>query len=162
MQSNLKPEQCRLGKHTLHERRQTQCCWDTESTPLTCQWYLFAVFLPPHSMTKQVNLSKWSPSPPCVRAEIRHWRDLQTEEAKIKKRELLWKWQEQQIKTWLLALTKHWKGPIDLEKKYKLEQGTIWKWTDPTHLSTAPEKFLDIFYYYHFLIFLILSSLLLL
>ena len=40
---------------------------------------------------------------------------------------------------------------MDLEK-YKLEQGTIWNWTDPTLPSTAPEKFLDIFYYYHFLI----------
>ena len=50
----------------------------------------------------------------------------------------------------------HWlhrKGPIDLEKKYKLEQGTILNWTDPTLPSTAPEKFLDIFYYYHFFIF---------
>ena len=35
---------------------------------------------------------------------------------------------------------KHWKGPIDLEKKYKLEQGTIWNWTDPTLPATAPEK----------------------
>ena len=41
---------------------------------------------------------------------------------------------------------------MDLEKKYKLEQGTIWNWTDPTLPSTAPEKFLDIFYYYHFFI----------
>ena len=39
---------------------------------------------------------------------------------------------------------KHWKGPIDLEK-YKLEQGTIWNWTDPTLPTIAPEKFLDIF-----------------
>ena len=41
--------------------------------------------------------------------------------------------------------SKHWKGPIDLEKTYKLEQGTIWNWIDPTLPSTAPEKFLDIF-----------------
>ena len=39
----------------------------------------------------------------------------------------------------------HWKGPIDLEKKYKLEQGTIRNWTDPTLPAAAPEKFLDIF-----------------
>ena len=31
----------------------------------------------------------------------------------------------QQIKTLWLALTNYRKGPIDLEKKYKLEQGTI-------------------------------------
>ena len=36
---------------------------------------------------------------------------------------------------------------------YKLEQKIIWDWTDPTLPSTAPEKFLDIFYYYHFFIF---------
>ena len=33
---------------------------------------------------------------------------------------------------------------IDLEK-YKLEQGTIWNWTDPALPATASEKFLDIF-----------------
>ena len=82
-QSNLEPEQCRLGKHTHHERGQTQCGPHTVSTPHTHQWYLFAVFLPPHSTTEQVSLNKWPPLPPCVRAEIRHWRDLQTEEAKI-------------------------------------------------------------------------------
>ena len=31
----------------------------------------------------QVTLNKWPPLPPCVRVEIRHWRDLQTDEAKI-------------------------------------------------------------------------------
>ena len=49
----------------------------------TCQWYLFAVFLPPHSTPEQVSLNKWPPLPPCVRVDIRHWRDLQTEVAKI-------------------------------------------------------------------------------
>ena len=48
---------------------------------------LFAVFLPPHSTTEKVSLNKWPPGPPCVRVEIRHWRDLQTEEAKINKEE---------------------------------------------------------------------------
>jgi len=46
---------------------------------------LFAVSLPPHNTTKQVSLNKGPPSPPCIRAEIRHGRDLQTEEAKINK-----------------------------------------------------------------------------
>ena len=32
-QSNLEPEQYRLGKHTLRERGQTQCGRDTGSTP---------------------------------------------------------------------------------------------------------------------------------
>ena len=76
-----------------------QHCEHTASTPHTRQGHLFAVFLPPHSTTEQMSPNKWPPSPPCVRAEIRHWRDLQTEEAKINKREPLWKWQVQQIKT---------------------------------------------------------------
>ena len=78
-QSNLDPEQCRPGNHTHPEQGQTQCGWNTMSTPHTRQWCLFAVFLPPHSTTEQVSLNKWSPSPPCVRAEIKHWRDQQTE-----------------------------------------------------------------------------------
>ena len=73
-QSNLEPKQCRHGKHTCRERGQTQCGWDTASTH---QCYLFAVFLPPHSTTE--HLKKCPPLPPCVRAEIRHWRDQQTE-----------------------------------------------------------------------------------
>ena len=40
---------------------------------------------PQHNWTSEPN--KWPPSPPCVRAEIRHWRDLQTEEAKTNKEE---------------------------------------------------------------------------
>ena len=78
-QSNLEPKQCRQGKHTCCERGQTQCGPDTANT---CQCYLFAVFLPPHSATEQVSLKKCPPPPPCARAEIRHWRDQQTEEAK--------------------------------------------------------------------------------
>ena len=64
---------------------QTQCGPDTASTPHTCQCYLFAVLLPPHSTTEQVSLNKWPPSTTCVSVEIGHWRDLKTEEAKIKK-----------------------------------------------------------------------------
>ena len=63
-QSNLESEQCRLGKHTCHEQGQTQCGWITVST---CQWYLFAVFLPPQSLPEQTSLKKkkkkWPP--PC-------------------------------------------------------------------------------------------------
>ena len=61
------------------ELGQTQCGTYTASTPHTHQWYLFAVFLPPHNTTEQVSLNNWPPSPPSVRAEIRHWRDLQTD-----------------------------------------------------------------------------------
>ena len=77
------PYKCRPGDHMCHERWQTQCGIDTASTPQIRQWYLFAVFLPPYSTAEQVSLSKWPPLAPCVRAGIRHWRDLQTEEAKI-------------------------------------------------------------------------------
>ena len=64
---------------------QTQCGPSTVNTTHTCQWYLFAVFLPPHNTTKQVSLNKSPSSPPSVRAETRNRRDLQTEEAKINK-----------------------------------------------------------------------------
>ena len=58
LQSNLEPEQCRLGKHTSRVWVQTQCGLDTVGTPYTRQWYLFAAFLPPHSTTEQVSLKK--------------------------------------------------------------------------------------------------------
>ena len=49
-------------------------------------------FLPPHNTIEQVSLNKRPHLPPCATAEIRHLRDLQTEEAKIKKEEeTLWK-----------------------------------------------------------------------
>ena len=80
-QSNMESEQCRLGKHTRCEQGQTHCGWITVNTR---QWYLFAVFLPPQSTTEQMSLKKSDHHlAPCVRAEIRHWRDQQTEEAKI-------------------------------------------------------------------------------
>ena len=59
---------------------QTQCGWGTASTH---QCYFFAASLPPHSATEQVSLKESVHHHPlCVRAEIRHWRDQQTEEAK--------------------------------------------------------------------------------
>ena len=86
--------------NTCHlELWQIQCGPYTVNTPHTCQQYLFAVSPPPHNRTEQVSLNKRPPSPLYVRIEIRHWGDLQTEEAKIKKTEPLRKWQVQQIKT---------------------------------------------------------------
>ena len=62
-------------------------------------------------------------------------------------------------RTWLSDWTemnwtglKHWEEPINLEKKYKLEQVTIWNWTDSILPTTAPEIFLDIFLLLSFLI----------
>ena len=75
------------GSTHLRGLWQTQCGPSTASTPDTCQWYLFAVPVPPHNTTKQVSLNMGPPSPPCIRAEIRHGRDLQTQEAKINKEE---------------------------------------------------------------------------
>ena len=64
---------------------QNQHCPYTATLPTHASGYLFAVSLPLHSTTEQVSLNKCSPSPPHVRAEIRHWRDLHAEEAKISK-----------------------------------------------------------------------------
>ena len=60
---------------------------------------LLEITLSFHRTIEQVSLSKWPPSPPCIRVEIRQWRDLQTEDAKINKGKPLWRWQVQQIKT---------------------------------------------------------------
>ena len=78
LQSNLGPEQCRQESISCHKRAQTQRGPDAVRTPHTCHGRLFTVFLPPHNTTEQVSLDKWPPFHPCVRAEIRHWRDLQT------------------------------------------------------------------------------------
>ena len=61
--SNLEPEQCRPGKYTRSEQGRTQCGWNTASAPHTCQWCLFAVFLPPHSTTEHASLKKSAPLP---------------------------------------------------------------------------------------------------
>ena len=88
LQSAWEPEQLRPGKcmkHRVHLGQypggapwslssvdpgnthhlgpwQTQCGPSTARTPHTCQWYLFAVSLLPHSKTEQVSLNKWRPS----------------------------------------------------------------------------------------------------
>jgi len=65
----IEPKQCRQGKHTRHERGQTQGGRDTASVS---QCYSFAASLPPQSRTEQVSLKKCPPPPPSVRTEIRH------------------------------------------------------------------------------------------
>ena len=144
LQGSLEPEQCRPRKYMPPWAGANPAWSHTGSAPPTHtrQWHLFAVSLPTDNITEQVNPNKRPPSPPCVRAEIRHWRGLQTEEAKIKKREQLWKWQVQQIKTLSLTLRVHWRGPPD-----QLQAGTrkYLKLNYTTLPTTAPEKFLDIF-----------------
>ena len=97
-----------------------------------------------------VRLNKWALKkkkksvfhrPLCVRAETRHWRDQQTEEA-ITDGTALEATGNRLKPCGYYGL--HRKGPIDLEK-YKSDQGTTQKWTEPTILTTKPEKVLDIF-----------------
>ena len=80
-QSNLDSEQFRLGRHICCEQGQTQCGWIIVSTPHTCQWYLFAVFLPPQSTTEQVSLKKVTTTTPLVSG----WK-LDTEETSKQKK----------------------------------------------------------------------------
>ena len=99
--------------------------------------------LPPHSATEQVSLKKKSfpHCPLCVRAEARHWRDQQTEEVITEGNALEATGNRLKPHGYYRL---HRKGPIDLEK-CKLDQGTSQKWTEPTILTTKPEKVLDIF-----------------
>ena len=47
---------------------------------------VFVCSVPPFPQTAEhMTMDKWSLSPHHVRVEIRHWRDLQTEDAKINK-----------------------------------------------------------------------------
>ena len=72
------PEQC-AGESTHPWVGQTQRGRNTARAPHIGQWHLPAAPLPPHSTAEQANLNKRPPPPTCVRAEIRHCRDLQTE-----------------------------------------------------------------------------------
>ena len=75
------------------ERGQAQCGYGTVST---CQCYLFAASLPPHSATEQVSLKKKKVS---TTAHFVSGRKSDTEETskqrKLKQREPLWKRQVQ-------------------------------------------------------------------
>ena len=89
-QSNLEPKQCWQGKHTCREWGQTQCGQDTART---CQCYLFAASLPPHSTTEQVSL-KVSTTAPLVPGQKSDTEET-SKEKKLKQREPPWKWQVQ-------------------------------------------------------------------
>ena len=77
----------RLGPGLAHnlELWQPQCGPSTGSTPHTCRWCLLVVSVCLHSTTEQGSLNKWPLLPTHVRAEIRHWRELQSEEGKENK-----------------------------------------------------------------------------
>ena len=113
-QSNLEPEQCGQGGYMCREPGQAQCGWGAVSTR---QSYLFAASLPPYSTTEQVSLKKKKKGvhhcPLCIRAEIRHWRDQQTEEAITEGTTL--KATGNRLKP-CGYYRLHRKGPIDLEK----------------------------------------------
>ena len=85
-QSNLDPKQCRQRKHTRCEQGQTQCGRDTVNT---CQCYLFAASLPPHSTTEQVSL-KVSTTAPLVPGQKSDTEE-NSKEKKLKQREPPWK-----------------------------------------------------------------------
>ena len=141
--SNLEPEKCGQGGYMCHEWGQTQCGWGTASTR---QCYLQHPSVPPNSATEQVSLKNKQKKiilhhPLCVRAETRHWRDQQTVEDITEGTALEAKGNRLKPCGYYRL---HRKGPIDLEK-YKLDQGTSQKWTEPTILTPKPEKVLDIF-----------------
>ena len=143
-QSNLEPEKCGQGGYTRRERGQTQFGWSTASTR---QCYLQHPSLPSQqcdwtSEPKKQNKKSILHHPLCVRAETRHWRDQQTAVEAITEGTAL-----EATGNRLKPCGYYWihrKGPIDLEK-YKSDQGTSQKWTEPTILTTKPDKVLDIF-----------------
>ena len=103
-----------LGSAHCFELWQPQCGPSTGNTPHTCWWHLLGVSVPLHSTTEQGSPNKWPLSPTQIRAEIKHWRELQSEEGKLKKKkkkkerkkgELPRKYEVQQIKTLQLMLT---------------------------------------------------------
>ena len=65
--------------------------WGNPAWSIRCEHspHMLAAFvwvsLPLHITIEQVSLNKGPPLPPRVRVEIRHWRDLETEEAKTNK-----------------------------------------------------------------------------
>ena len=135
-----------MGREATHAVNggQTQCGWSTAST---LQCYFFAASLPTSpqrdwtSEPKKKKKKSVLHRPLCVRAETRHWRDQQTEEAITEGTAL--EATGNRLKP-CAYYQLHRKGPIDLEK-YKSDQGTSQKWTEPTILTTKPEKGLDIF-----------------
>ena len=93
------------------------------------------------------SMSNWLPVLPSV------WGKLDTEET-CKQKKPKWakkgkpprKWQVQHIKILKLMMRPCiWGVNTEIKDKYKPEQGTIWNWTDSTLLTSASEKFLDIF-----------------
>ena len=81
LESSLEPEQCRWGKHSLQAGANPvwpEHCQCSPHMPVT-----FVCSAPP-SPQHHANLNKRPPPPTCLRAEIRHWRDLQTEAEETK------------------------------------------------------------------------------
>ena len=83
LESSLEPEQCRWGKHTPWAGANPVWLEHCECSPHTPLTFVCSA-PPPHSTTEQANLNKRLLPPACVRAEIRHWRDLQTEAKETK------------------------------------------------------------------------------
>ena len=82
LQSILETEQCRPGKHTVP----WDVAWSFHCKHSPHMPALFVCCVPPSPQHNWTSEPKWvSTFAACVRAEIRHWRYLQTEEAKINK-----------------------------------------------------------------------------
>ena len=97
--STMEPEQYTSRKHRL-PWVMANPVWSIHFKHSPDMPVVFVCSVPHPPQHKWTSEPKWVATfIPCVSAEMRHWRDLQTEEAKIKKREPLWKWQVQQIKT---------------------------------------------------------------
>ena len=102
--SNLEPEQCGQGGYKGRERGQAQCgLRHCEHTPV-----LFVCSVPPSPQRDWKSEPKKSVHhcPFCVRAEIRHWRDQQTEEAKTEGTTL-------EPVFWQFVVFHNWTGAID-------------------------------------------------
>ena len=82
LQNILETEQCRPGKHTVP----WDVAWSFHCEHSPHMPALFVCCDPPSPQHNWTSEPKWvSTFAACVRAEIRHWRHLQTEEAKINK-----------------------------------------------------------------------------
>lgn len=105
--------------------------------PQISQWHLFSMFPFSARTTEQVSSNNWQP-PPHLRVETQHRKELQTEEVKLSKEgQNAQKWQVKQIKTQQLTQRLfNWGTIIATHDKQKLEQKSIWHWTDTTKQIT--------------------------
>lgn len=76
-----------LGVHMALSYGNPHLAHPLGAPPNTCWWCLLVVSVCLHSTTEQGSPNKWPLLPTHVRAEIRHWKELQSEEGKENKKE---------------------------------------------------------------------------